>query len=345
MSVFDYEIIADEANREDWLLKRQSLIGASETAGLLHDGDGMPISKYVSPLKIAVSKMMPPEPDEANEIRDAGNWLEPHIAERFLEEVEKRGMKCGMLLRSTNYPWLGCTPDWWVMEKGTEQGDLEVPLQIKNTMFPSEWNEGVPLDVEIQVQTELIVTGAPWAYVAVLWTGNRLRWEKIYPDEALQQKILDASKEFWEKLQDGKPIESDGHRATKPSLAKIFPDDTGLTVPLSGELMGLARELHVLGERKKEIEAALDELGNALRSALGNNSFGTFPDGASVSHRRQTRKAEKCGNCNAVVRKASSFKVLRLHLSDAQKAEKKRTEAERRAKAKAYVLESNGGAK
>jgi len=129
--------------------------------------------------------------------------------------------------------------------------------------------------------------GSPWAYVAVLLTGNRLRWTKVMPDRDIQELILDVGADFWSRLQNNLEMPVDGSEHTKKALFAMHPDDNGETIALNAELMEVARELDELKEEAKTTEKAIALATNRIKSALGDATFGTFPDGSGFSFKTQ----------------------------------------------------------
>lgn len=305
MSIDDYEVIADSANELDWLEQRRGGIGASDQPGVLG------LSRWASAATIYADRISDEPPDlEQNEFMRAGKRLEPFIAEWILELMNEDGRKVkgrpfGLLLRSKAYPWMLCTPDWMVDDG---EGD-EVPLQIKNTMRAADWDGGIPDDVMIQCLAEQIVTGVDHSYVGVLLTGNRPRWARIdrSDHEAVCQKIIDESEHLWQTIVNREPLAKyhriDGSDPTKRALLAIHPKDDGSTVELDGLLMEQALAYDDLKRVEKEAKSASAKIANEICAAIGDHSYGVFPDGSGFSWKHQHRKE--------TVQAASDFRVLR----------------------------------
>jgi len=293
-----FVVVCDSRDREKWLAARQEGVGASEAAAVLG------ISPWDSRLSLAARKAGAMEPIEDNEFMAAGRRLEPFIAEWALEEneINRRGMPCGLMLRSIAMPWLFCTPDWWVEEE-YEGEKIRVPLQVKNTMRASDWDDGVPDPIMIQCQTEQIVTGSPWSYAAALLTGNRLRWVRVDPNPDLHESIITNTKKFWDDLSAGKIIDPDASKASTDALRALYPQDNGETIALDGEYLEIALEMDGLKRERKEIDEIINLGENRIKAAMGDATFATFPDGSGYTNKTQTRKE--------YVVKETSFRVLR----------------------------------
>lgn len=59
-----------------------------------------------------------------------------------------------------------------------------------------EWENGIPVYYETQVQHYLAVTGVPMAYVAVLIGGNTFKLCEVDADEGIQQKLIALEEQF-----------------------------------------------------------------------------------------------------------------------------------------------------
>ncbi len=267
----------------EWLEMRKTGIGGSDSPILCGQ------STYGSWMSLAAVKTGQLDDFKDTEITLSGKKMEPFIAEWTLEEVHRKGMTYGFLIRSNDVEWLICTPDWIVFEDDEELGQFAVPLQVKNTHWKAdEWEDGVPSDVMVQVQHEMLCFGAPWAYVAVLLTGNRLRWKKVMPDHHIQEQILDQGADFWSRLRDNAEMPVDDSDHTKKALFAMHPDDNGQTIALNAELMEVSRGLTELKDEAKETAKQIALCSNRLRAALGDNTFGTFPDGSGVTYKTQS---------------------------------------------------------
>lgn len=266
----------------EWPELRKGGVGGSDSPILCGQ------STYGSWIKLAAVKSGQVPEWEGNEITRAGHRMEAPIAEWALEEMKKRGAPYGYLIRSTDVEWLQCTPDWVVYDQQEDGSPVIVPFQIKNTNWKAgEWEDGVPPGVLVQVQHEMLCFGAPWAYVAVLLTGNRLRWSKIMPDHHIQDQILDQGADFMHRMEAGIDMPVDGSEHTRKALFAMHPDDNGATIALSAELMEVARELDELKAEEKITKAALGLASNRLKAAMGANTFATFPDGTGFSFKTQ----------------------------------------------------------
>src|SRR3990167_2326057 len=78
------------------------------------------------------------------------------------------------IFRSTERPWLFCTPDRLIYD-----GDkLVAGLELKCAWYEAakEWNDRVPLGYQIQGQHTMYVLGLEKLYFAALLNGCHFRW-------------------------------------------------------------------------------------------------------------------------------------------------------------------------
>jgi len=77
----------------------------------------------------------------------------------------------------------------------------------------SEWEHGIPVYYEVQVQHYMTVAGVPMAYVAVLIGGNTFKLYEVDADPEVQRKLIILEGQFWQKVTDRIRPEIDGSDA------------------------------------------------------------------------------------------------------------------------------------
>lgn len=275
----DLKDLASIDNREDWLLQRQTGITASDMPDVLGRG------RYGGPYSVAASKLVEPSEKEDSEFIEAGRRLESFIAEWAGEEMDEQVEQSGVLYRSREYPWILSTLDYWITD-----GDLIVPLEIKNTRLASDWSAGVPDYVDIQVQTQMIVTESPHAYVAVLLDGNRMRWAWVERNDDLVDLIVSESRWLWGKVQAARDmgeldVPTDASDACRLALLKLYPPADDKTIELPGDLMDVDHEIVEADEKIKALEVLRDAGRNRIREAMREAVYGVLPNGTRYSYK------------------------------------------------------------
>lgn len=205
-----YRILTTESNNPNWLRLRQMGVGASESPAILGD------SAWGTARSVYDQKVADEVFDAGSDLMEFGHLAEPLIVEFMLNHPERFGwmgeiVPAEGLLQSIEWPWLLGTLDRMVR---TPLG-LLVPLELKsvNDFVAAEWRPGgedddserrggaqyvVPKKYQVQVQQQMAVQGAPFAYVAV-WLGKgqleviRVDRDEDYIEEFLVGRIGD----FW----------------------------------------------------------------------------------------------------------------------------------------------------
>lgn len=196
MNPFPAAIAIPCASREEWLEKRREGIGASDAPALVgwDRGKRFTPAAWRGPLEIFADKVGSGKDNETEAMR-WGHKFEAPVREAFAEKhpewkIEYPGLT---IFRSREWPFLQATLDGIILAE--EPGILEIKTSLR------AWAE-VPTHILIQVQAQLAVTGAPWAYVAALFAGSNY-WEspRIERDEEWISFVVRDCGSFWGRVQ------------------------------------------------------------------------------------------------------------------------------------------------
>jgi hypothetical protein len=92
----------------------------------------------------------------------------------------------------------------------------------------------VPQAYLIQVQHYMVLTALPVFDVDVLIGGQDERHYEVPADRELQEMIIEAEHDLWQRIQRGDPPEPDwGHAHTAAALRKLYPGTDGSTIKAS----------------------------------------------------------------------------------------------------------------
>jgi predicted phage-related endonuclease len=278
-----FDIVCSSNDRNLWLEQRRKGIGGSDAPAILG------LVGWASPASVQADKWgLIDEPEQAEHLR-WGLRLEGAILAGLADEIRVGVEPFGQLIRSTKIPFMQCTPDGLTANGAHRLSGLYV--QAKNSILVSDWADGPPERVWVQVQHEMAVTGAPECIVVALLMGNRLVWSRIDRDTAFINKVLiPAEREFWRLTEAREPAPMDASEHTTRALQLIYPDDSGETVPLDGHFLDLDAERAALGEQRKAVESRLREIDNELRAELKEATFGVLPNGVRYSLKTTQRK-------------------------------------------------------
>ncbi len=288
-----------DATDADWLRLRRTGIGASEIAAVLGE------SPWSSPLALYAEKTGKYDRDFSdNEPVYWGQKLEPAIVEAYSERTGRKTRRAGKLLRSSLHPWAMCTLD---AETWEAANDVDAwPFEVKNTSSfkADDWENGPPPHYELQVQQQMLVTGARKATIAALIGGQRMVWADVPRDETLIRKIVYHGERFWDRVMRRDVPAPDGSDSARRALSALYPDGAG-TVVLPGVARDAADELETLKTQRKQLDKQIELIENTVKAAIGEAEMGFLTDGRSFSWKLQHRRAFTV--------EASSFRVLRLH--------------------------------
>lgn len=290
-----------QADRQAWLTKRQSYIGASEVAAVLGQ------DPYKSTYQLWAEKCGLAEPDDlsGNEFVKWGTRLEQVIAEGYADETGRevdRHDQTQFLTYESSYP-VGATPDFWQRREGCDDdGILEV--KAPGARMASEWDGDAPLHYQIQLQCQLLVTGCTWGTVAAL-IDRQLVWFDYERNVSFCVAMLAKVREFWELVQSQTPPPVDGSPSVAKVLYKLHPNDNGATVDLPPISTLWDRQIRRAKDHIKRCQAIINLRENQIKEVIGDATFGESPDGFRYSWKHQARTAYQV--------EATETRVLRRH--------------------------------
>lgn len=281
----------DAKTRAEWLKKRSKGVGASETAGVLG------VSPWASPLSVYVDKIGTVKDEPLNEDQiERQRW--GHLLEGpVIDELELRtGLKIRRapqtrITRHSRWPTtpMFATPDAYVIEEARRL------CQVKTTSAwnAKEWDEGVPLHVRVQVQSEMAVCDRDGAIVVALVGGQKLVWYEIERNQKFIDQLEPAITSFWYDYVQRRVIPpADGSSATVRALEQLHPDDNGEEIVLPEKSVEIYEELTDIKADLKRLKKRREELENEVKAMIGPATFGRLPSGSGrFSWKTQERKA------------------------------------------------------
>ncbi len=214
---------------EEWVLDRKNYIGGSDMATILKGN----LNPYQSALelfheKVGVVSKIPKE----SEATYAGHCAEDYVKNNYwvwhdmmdpshetrMDNVQKgnngkvrycKGVK-DFKMYDPRFPWIQINLDGFIQNTRFEKAPRGI-LECKSGLgyVWAEYEAGIPVFYIIQAQTYMLVTGIKYCEIAVLLDG---RYFKVFPIEAnkvIQETILEESKAFWAKVQEGRQIWED----------------------------------------------------------------------------------------------------------------------------------------
>ena len=286
--------------KAEWLDARRRLITASDSRALL----GMGYANE-SPMTVWESKVVGTSGYNEGDIGlQIGLLMEEPMREIccLLTGVKPKKDQTYRIRLHHEHPWMGATLDAWLYE------DKQlIPYEFKDvgSYHADEWaNDQVPVKVQIQVQHQIAVCGAPHAMVMGWIKGQRVpQLRKVPRNDEFIAALIPRLREFFELVERHQPPNVDNTIATSQALFRMHPDDNGLAILLPDKMAALAEALLKTKERIKQLESDKREFENVIKLMLGHHTAGVLPDGTGFSWKTQERKEH--------VVKASKSRVLR----------------------------------
>lgn len=207
--------------------------------------------------------------DPAGEAAEAGKRFEGAVGRWWVDRYDE-----GNFDRWTRGRWwtLG---DWLKLRTDFEtiDGSREL-LEVKTCSIfrRNDWERGVPLYYQTQVQPYLRITDFERAHVALCIGGQRLESFVVERDDRFADEVLEEAWRFWrEYVLTGRMPPTDASEAAKRALAMRFPKpNKNVRPPTPGEAE-LILELRELRRQKRETARRADLIENLIREAAGDD--------------------------------------------------------------------------
>jgi len=255
----------------EWHAFRASHIGSSDAPVICGE------SPYRSALDLYAEKIgaVQEVPDVAQQrIFQVGTHMEGIILQMYQEETGRKVRK-GRVLESRDLPWLSAS-----LDGETEDGRI---VEAKNTSS-SRWDNGVPADVQVQVQHQMGVTGARVADVAV-WTGRAFTVYPVPFEPGLWEGIFGMESAFRERLRLRMPPRPDGSESSRKAIGRLFPEASGDLLQGDAQTRQLVQDLIAAKANAKDLESQIAAMENTIRFLIGDHD-GIEGDGWGVTYRR-----------------------------------------------------------
>jgi len=251
----------------EWLEARRSLVTATDIPILLG------LSPYRCEADLADDKLGNSAGQESTIRMRVGSALEELIGQEYSAETGRKIRPWNGLAVHGTIKWAAASPDFRVV------GDHRL-VEAKHTGSRSRFADGLPQDVEAQVQWQLGVTGYTLADVAVLIGDDDLRILPVVADHAMFANLVTVAEDFRRRLAAGGPFAKDQNR-----VRKDYPQDDGSEIVADVALTDTVRWLAKVRSDIKELEATKDALETAIMDRMGPATLLTG-DGFRVSWKR-----------------------------------------------------------
>lgn len=259
------EIKRNESEKAAWLEKRKHYVTGTDAGKLIG------VSPWGGKFAVWLDKTGRAAPVVETPAMKAGKKFESAILQTYAEE-----MNCKLehvdgynLITCDKYPRLGASLDGW-------NHDLKIPVDAKNIKWKNEkwgdaWTDQFPEYYKAQLQVQMMVTGATFAHLAVMFSGQDFFIYSMEYDEEMAQKIIDATEEFWPYVENDQMPEADGSdEATEYIKSEFARGDAAAVKDPTEEIL---EALKGLQKAKLDEKDALDrktEFENRIKLYMGD---------------------------------------------------------------------------
>ncbi len=259
------ETTKNEAEKAAWLEKRKHYVTGTDAGKLIG------VSPYGGKFAVWLDKMGRAAPVVETPAMKAGKKFESAILQTYAEE-----MNCKLehvdgynLITCDKYPRLGASLDGW-------NHDLQIPVDAKNIKWKNEkwgdaWTSDFPEYYKAQLQVQMMVTGATFAHLAVMFSGQDFFIYSMEYDEDMAQKILDATEEFWPYVENDQMPEADGSdEATEYIKSEFARGDAAAVKDPTEEILEALKGLQKAKLDEKDAQNRKTEFENRIKLFMGD---------------------------------------------------------------------------
>jgi len=264
-------------SREDWLAIRRTGIGGSDVSAI------MGLNKYKSALELYLDKTgQLPDPGEENIAAELGLELEDFLAKKFVSRI-KKNEELDIVLIKPKYMYQHDKIDYFYVNFDrlilTPDGYIPVELKTTTEYKREDWkDDNIPDEYYMQVQWQMMIAEADYAYIVYLIGNRTLDYKKIPRNEKMIKEVVKEIKHFWNDFRlKGIPPAPDGTLSARDALNILYADDK------SDEPLDLTEELALdyaaykeLANKIKADKFEQDKIKQKFMALMGNNTFATI---------------------------------------------------------------------
>lgn len=252
------------SGRDEWLAMRRNYIGGSDAGAVVG------LDSYKSPYSLWAEKTGRVPEFAGNITTRVGSYLEPLVADMFMEQTGKKVRNKNAMLVNDKYPFACADLDRVVCG---EKALLEIKTtnsfpamrKVRGGEFPDRW--------WCQVSHYMAVSELEKAYLAVLVNCREYYMFELERDDSEIGALMDAEREFWERVKTDTPPPVDGAEATSEAIKTIYEQSVGTDVDLFGR-DDLLDEYTALKQEQAEIAARMEAIQNLIKIEMGDAERG-----------------------------------------------------------------------
>lgn len=247
---------------QDWLKARTTGVGGSDVAAILG------LSKWKTALQVYQEKRGEIEPQADNDAMRWGRYLEPVVRQAYADETGNEVRVLDQLVRQPIYEHMIANLDGFVVPKAGPSRVFEAKTARTSDGWGEAGSDEIPQPYLLQVQHYMEVTGFEVADVAVLIGGSDFRLYEVPADRELQERLIDAEAEFWERVTKGEPPEPVTYADAQ---ARFGRSSKAGAILADAELQAAVQQLRELKTQAKHLELAEEQWKAVVMKAMGDS--------------------------------------------------------------------------
>lgn len=235
----------------EWIDGRRDMVTGTDIPVLLG------LSPYRCEADLADEKLGAVQPEPTLRMR-IGSALQDLIGEEYERATGRKVRRFRAMHRHPSLTWAGASLDFGVV------GERRI-VEAKQSTSRTRFADGLPQDVEAQVQWQLGVTGYPVADVAVLVGDELLDPIEVRADPATFDNLVVVAEDFRRRLAEGGPFSRDAAR-----IRRDHPQDDGTEMTADADLVEAVAALIDVQAAIARHEATEKDLKRAITDRMGN---------------------------------------------------------------------------
>lgn len=249
--------------RQEWLESRQTGIGATDSPKILG------LSRWGTSLTVYDEKVNPPTDRGMSLSAWLGLAVQRTVGELYTQATGNKLRADNRHHRMLGHPHIVCHLDFRAV------GKPSLLVECKTKAYMRGWGEDgsteIPADIWVQVQHEMMVTGAQLCHVAVLFGHHTFRVYPIPRDDDFIEKLIPKLDEWWRGHYEARvPPEPSGHPLDMDRVRGEFPENTEPLKAATPEQEAIVERYRLASGNAAQAKMAADGLKAKLIQIIGN---------------------------------------------------------------------------
>jgi putative phage-type endonuclease len=258
-----FEFVKATQRSPEWLELRRQGLGASDMAAV------MGVSPYKTPYQLWAEKTGATPPQKVGAAANRGVILEDAVGQYYEQERGVKLRKSNGVVRLRKHPRIMASLDRTIV------GEPKGIVEIKTSASPRWSMWPVPPEVQVQVQTQLGITGSEWCDVVALLGGLVFKIERVQFDPMLWAEIQRAALLFLDAVDSKTPpqleaLDAQAFAIATPQGSQEFVEATSDLERVYAQLRETNTELHFIEQKKGSLEIIIKEAIGEKAGLAGN---------------------------------------------------------------------------